>query len=98
MCVDVEPGYLCSIEGVASTCIAASPSVAAARAAAVAAAAVGIAAARGGGGPQEAIRPSRWWSRIVRVVGTGYVSHGPKAAVPRISDGKIHDEKTTNLR
>ena len=59
MCVDVEPGYLCSIEGVASTCIAASPSVAAARAAAVAAAAAGVAAARGGGGPQEAIRPSR---------------------------------------
>ena len=64
MCVDVEPGYLCSIEGVESTCIAASPSVAAARAAAVAAATAGIAAARGGGGPQEYVRSNRW-SRIV---------------------------------
>ena len=35
------------------------------RAAAVAAVAAGVAAARGGGGLQEAIRPSRWWSRIV---------------------------------
>ena len=43
--------YLCSIEGIASACIAASPGVAAARAAAVAAAA-GVAAARGIGGPQ----------------------------------------------
>ena len=36
--------------GVAAACIAASP---------------GVAAARGDGGPQEAIRPSHWWSRIV---------------------------------
>ena len=58
--------YLCSIEGIASACIAASPGVAAARAAAVAAAAAaGVAAARGGAGPHEAIRPSRWWSTIV---------------------------------
>ena len=36
------------------------------RVTAVAAAAdAGVAAAREGGGPQEAIRPSRWWSRIV---------------------------------
>ena len=63
---------LCSIEGVSTACIAAAPGVAAAHAAAVAcaagvaaAAAAGVAAAREGGGPQEAIRPSRWWSRIV---------------------------------
>ena len=43
--------YICSIEGIASACIAAAPGVAAARAAAVAAAA-GVAAARGIGGPQ----------------------------------------------
>ena len=42
--------YLCSIESIASACIAAVPGVAAARADAVAAA--GVAAARGGGGPQ----------------------------------------------
>ena len=53
--------YLCSIEGVAATCIASAPRVAAARAAAAA----GVTAARRGGGPQEAIRPSRWWSRIM---------------------------------
>ena len=63
MCVDVEPGYLCSIEGVAAACIAAAPGVGAALAAAVAAAA-GVAAARGGG-RQEATRPSRSWTRIV---------------------------------
>ena len=40
--------------------LAAVPVVAVARAAAA-----GVAAVRGGGGPQEAIRPSRWWSRIV---------------------------------
>ena len=44
---------------------AAAPGVAAAHAAAVAAAAAGVAAAPGGDGPQEAIRPSRWWRRIV---------------------------------
>ena len=38
-------------------------STATARAAAIAAA-TGVAAARGGGGPQEAIRPSRWWRKI----------------------------------
>ena len=55
--------HICLIKGVvAAACIAAEPGVAAARAAAVAA---GVAAARGGGGPQEAIRLSRWWSRIV---------------------------------
>ena len=87
----------CSIEGVAAVCIAAAPGVAAARAvaaAAAAAAAAGVAAARGGD-PQEAIRPSSWWSRIMCVVGTGYVSRGPKAAVPRNPDGK-NNEKTTN--
>ena len=53
-------------EGVAAACIATAPGVAAARVAAVAAAAAaGVSAARGSGGPQEAIRPSRWWSRIV---------------------------------
>ena len=58
----------------AAACIAATPGVAAARAADVAAAAAeGVAAARGGGGPQEAIRPSRSWSRVVSVVGTRYV-------------------------
>ena len=57
----------------------------------------GVAAA-GGGGLQKAIRPSRWWSRIVLVVGTGYyVSHGSKAAVPRNPDGK-KQRKTSNLR
>ena len=45
--------------------LAAAPGVTAVRAAAVAAAAAGVAAARGGGSPQEAIRQSRWWSRIV---------------------------------
>ena len=50
--------------GFAAACIAAAPGVAAVRAAAVAAATAGVAAARGGGGPQEAIRLSRWWSRI----------------------------------
>ena len=52
---------MCSIEGVAEACIAATPGVAAARAAAAA----GVAAARGGGGLQEVIRSSRRWSRIV---------------------------------
>ena len=59
---------LCSIEGDEAECIAAEPGVAAARAAAAAAAAAtaaGVATARIGGGPQEAIRPSRWWSRNV---------------------------------
>ena len=46
-------------------CSSTGTGVAAARAAAIAAAAAGVAAARGGGGLQEAIRPSRWWSRIV---------------------------------
>ena len=52
---------LCSIEGVAAAGIAAAPGVAAARATAVVAAAApaGVAPARGGGGPQETIRPSR---------------------------------------
>ena len=45
------------IEGVAAACVAAAPGVAAARAAAVPAAA---ATQRGGCGPHEAIRPSRW--------------------------------------
>ena len=75
MRVDVEPGmriaadvtweaaakyhclswrYHCSIEGVAE-----------ALAAAVATADAGVAAARRRGGPQEPIRPSRQWSRIV---------------------------------
>ena len=44
--------------------LAAAPGVKAVRAAAVPAAA-GVAPVRVGGGPQEAIRPSRWWSRIV---------------------------------
>ena len=57
--------YLCSIEGVAVACIAAAPGVAAARTAAVAAAAAAGVAAAQGVGTQEAIRPSRWWSRIV---------------------------------
>ena len=57
--------YICSVEGVAAACIAAAPGVAAARTAAFAAAAADVAAARGGGGQQEAIRPNRWWSRIV---------------------------------
>ena len=52
------------MEGVAAACIAAAPGVAAARADAVAATA-GVAAGRGGGGPQEAIRPSHRWRRIV---------------------------------
>ena len=73
--------------GCCSSVYCSSTGCSAARAAA-AVAASGVAAARGGGGPQEAIRSSRWWSRIVRVVGTGYVSHGPKAAVPRNPDGK----------
>ena len=42
-----------------------STGVAAARAAAITAAAPGVGAARGGGGPQEVIRLTRWWSRIV---------------------------------
>ena len=45
--------------------LAAAPGVKAVRAAAVPAAAAGVAPVRVGGGPQEAIRPSRWWSRIV---------------------------------
>ena len=53
--------YLCSLEGIAAACIAAAPGVAAARAAAIAAA-EGVAAAQRGAGPQDAIRPSRWWS------------------------------------
>ena len=59
--------FHCSIEGVAAVCIAAAPGVAAAGAAAVAPvpAAVGVAAAQGGGGTGKAIRPNRWWSRIV---------------------------------
>ena len=59
--------YLCSIESVAAACIAAARGVAAVRASdvTIAAAATGVAAARGGGGPQEATRPNRWWSRIV---------------------------------
>ena len=56
--------YFCSIEGVAGACIAAAPGVTAARAATVAAAVAGVAAARGDV-LQEAIRLSRWWSRIV---------------------------------
>ena len=83
------------MEGVAAACIAAAPGDAAARAPAVVAAAAGVAVARGGGGLQEAIRPSRWWGRIVRVVGTGYLSHGPKAAVPRNPEWKKH-LKTNN--
>ena len=43
----------------------AAPGVAAARAADIVAAAAGVTAARGDGGPQEAIRLSRWWRRIV---------------------------------
>ena len=74
---------------------AAAPDVAATRAAAVLAAAAGVAAARRGVGSQEVIRPRRWWSRIVWVVGTGYVSHRPKAAVPRITYGK-NQQKITN--
>ena len=57
--------YLCSIEGVADACIATALGVAAARATAPAADAAGVEATRRGGGPQEAIRRSRWWSRIV---------------------------------
>ena len=84
--------YFCSLEGVAAACIAAAPGVEAARAAAVASAA-GVAAAQRGGGPEDAIRPSRWWSSGYRLS----VSHGPKANVPRNPDEK-KQRKTNNLR
>ena len=64
-----------------------------------AAVAAGVVAAREGGGPQEAIRPSSWWSRIVSV-GTGYLCapHGSKAAVTRNPDGKNNEKPTTNVK
>ena len=50
-----------------SSVIAAAPGVTAARAVAVAAAAAaaGVAAAQAGGGPQESIRPGRWWRKCL---------------------------------
>ena len=76
--------------------LAAAPGVAAARAAAVPAAAAGVAAARGGVGPQEAIRPSRRWSRIVRVVGTGYFLMGRKQLSHGIQTGKYNKKLLHN--
>ena len=57
--------YINSVEVVAAACIATAPGVAAARASAVTAAAAGVAAEREDDDRQEAIRLSRWWSRIV---------------------------------
>ena len=77
----------------------AAPGVAAARAAAVAAAAAGVSPARGGGGAQEAIRPSRWWSRIVLVVGTGYVClMGRKQLSLGVQTGKTNEKTTINVK
>ena len=77
-------------------CIAAAPGAAAARAVAA-----GVAAAREGG-PQEAIRPSRWWSRIVSVVGTGDLLFmclmGRKQLSHGIQTGKNNEKPTTTAK